>query len=35
MKEEPGNNYSGIVIFLLALFNAALHLYVSDNLEYH
>jgi len=35
MKEEPGNNYSGIVIFLLALFTAALHLYVSDNLEYH
>ncbi|MDI9553605.1 MAG: glycosyltransferase family 39 protein, partial [Bacteroidota bacterium] len=35
MKEEPGNNYSRIVIFILALFTAALRLYVSDNLEYH
>ena len=35
MKEEPGNSYSGIVIFFLALLNVVIHLYVSDNLEYH
>jgi len=35
MKEEPGNNYSGIVIFILALLNVVIHLCVSDNLEYH
>lgn len=35
MKDEPGNSYSGIVIFLLAILNVGLHLYVSDNLEYH
>lgn len=35
MKEEPGNSYSGIVIFLLALLNVVIHLSVSDNLEYH
>lgn len=35
MKEEPGSNYSGIVIFLLALLNVGIHLLVSDNLEYH
>ncbi len=35
MKEEPGNSYSGIVIFLLALLNVVIHICVSDNLEYH
>lgn len=35
MKAEPEDNHSGIVIFLLAVINVALHLYVSDNLEYH
>lgn len=35
MKEEPESSYSGFVIFLLALTNVLLHLYVSGNLEYH
>ena len=35
MKDDPKPDYSGIVIFLLALLSVLIHLIVSDNLEYH
>lgn len=35
MKDGPKINFAGIIIGLLALLNAAIHLYFSNNLEFH
>jgi hypothetical protein len=35
MKNGPKINYIGIIIGLLALINTAIHLYFSNNLEFH
>jgi len=34
-EERPKINYTGIIIGFLALLNAAIHLYFSNNLEFH
>jgi hypothetical protein len=35
MEERPKINYTGFIICILALLNAAIHLYFSNNLEFH
>jgi hypothetical protein len=35
MKDGPKINYTGFIIGLLALLNAVIHLYFSNNLEFH